>query len=211
MTGEMSLPAPGAGNDGSRRGRILYSDPQSARRTIMRLPSAPPNAPYPMQDSPLAGRGTTDVAFNISRISHDTAAARASGGRNVTLYASGVQGPAMPDILPHGRPHRVSRMSTQTRHSIRSDPFDLHVSDDEDFETRLRFHENRLDTEVAHVMRERGGMLNHPTRFESGVECEAYVPTSPRSTPSRIMSALTSCFLQDCFQSRPRLDHPQHL
>ncbi|TKA79549.1 hypothetical protein B0A55_02735 [Friedmanniomyces simplex] len=114
--GQISSHSLSNNQDGSKRGRMLYADPESARRTIMRLPSAPFTEAPPLQESPLAGKG---------HASTHTPAALAPIEELV------------PDSAPHGqeeagrRPASAVRDSATYSSSLHSDPFDLYLSDDE--------------------------------------------------------------------------------
>ncbi|KAK5121112.1 hypothetical protein LTR85_005596 [Meristemomyces frigidus] len=123
LTGEMDESLP-ASSDGSRRTRVLYSDPEDARRNIMRIPgvaSQPTMMESVYQESPLARKGQ-DTGLPMS-----TADLRnLEEGHGADLHDYGRREDQA------NRPLTVNRGSSQYPLSVRSDPFDLNVSDDED-------------------------------------------------------------------------------
>jgi len=166
--------------DGSRRGRTLYADAESARQNIMRLPSGPYTAATPEQESPLAGRGNTSTAVDNDSGAEPIGHSRhpdANISRRRTSFDD-------PDVMPD-----------DSVNSLRSDPFDLRLSVDAG--VRL----NNIDE----VMRPHPRMSTTSDFGDEGADAvEAYVPSS-RPSPFRFVSALTKCFLQDRLPSGPRL------
>ncbi|KAI7099570.1 hypothetical protein KC352_g38181, partial [Hortaea werneckii] len=111
FSSQMSLPS---SSEGSRR-RMLYTNPEDARRNIMHLPSAPSSPPEdtPTRSQQAVESGRPFLAFQPSTadLSHQAA------------QQSWVQ------PSPTERPPSVERASSSSGTSTRSNPFDLHVSD----------------------------------------------------------------------------------
>ncbi len=202
--GQESSHSLGNSQDGSKRGRLLYADAESARRTIMRLPSAPLTEMRPLQESPLAGKSHTST---------QGPAAMAS-----------IEGPVSSDTQ-HAQEETTAvslsaqRVSSAYASSLHSDPFDLYLSDDDEGPQR-----NNIDSIVGPRPRETTGVYDHAqmdgdaaaweedgelTKHEP-TEAEAYVPSMSRTSPFRFLSALTRCFQQGSLLARTRVDHRQH-
>lgn len=206
LTGEMSSSqhsAPPA-SDGSRRGRELFPDPETARRNIMRIPSANSNSNTPetvYQESPLARRGQ-DTGLPLS-----TAELRDLEDGHGAPFHHDSAGAGQP-----GQHVQTERGSSQYPPSLRSDPFDLHVSDDEENFNNIdellaagRGTQYLNDDEVHY---ESGGGF---AAYDEGVYAQAYVPSASRTSPFRLMSALTSCFIkQGCSTAESRHHHRRH-
>ncbi|KAK0249362.1 hypothetical protein LTS09_015515 [Friedmanniomyces endolithicus] len=128
--GQESSHSLGNSQDGSKRGRMLYADPESARRTIMRLPSAPLTEPRPLQESPLAGR------------SHASAHALAAMAPIETLVSGNTH--HVHEETTTGSPS-AQRVSSAYASSLHSDPFDLCLSDDDE----ERPQRNNIDSIVG--------------------------------------------------------------
>ncbi|KAK1823997.1 hypothetical protein LTR12_001530 [Friedmanniomyces endolithicus] len=138
--GQESSHSLGNSQDGSKRGRLLYADAESARRTIMRLPSAPLTETRPLQESPLAGK---------SHASTQGPAAMAS-----------IEEPVSSDTQrAHEEPSALSssaqRVSSAYASSLHSDPFDLYLSDDDEGPQR-----NNIDSIVLPRPRETTGVYD---------------------------------------------------
>ncbi|KAK5744375.1 hypothetical protein LTR17_002085 [Elasticomyces elasticus] len=111
-----SLSLNNSSQDGSRRGRMLYADPECARRNIMRLPSAAFTDAGPAHESPLAGKGHASTLPTGAMGSNEFLDSQA---QQHIRHGSVAQ--AMPD----------PRESSVYDSSRLSDPFDLYLSDDE--------------------------------------------------------------------------------
>ncbi|KAI6807126.1 hypothetical protein KC332_g14080 [Hortaea werneckii] len=111
FSSEMSLPS---SSEGSRR-RMLYTNPEDARRNIMRLPGAPSSPPEdtPTRSQQAGESGRPFLAFQPSTADLGHQAAQQSW----------VQ-PSQTE-----RPASAERASSTSGTSTRSNPFDLHVSD----------------------------------------------------------------------------------
>ncbi|KAK0954568.1 hypothetical protein LTS01_023834 [Friedmanniomyces endolithicus] len=139
--GQESSHSLGNSQDGSKRGRLLYADAESARRTIMRLPSAPLTEMRPLQESPLAGKSHTST---------QGPAAMAS-----------IEGPVSSDTQ-HAQEETTAvslsaqRVSSAYASSLHSDPFDLYLSDDDEGPQR-----NNIDSIVGPRPRETTGVYDH--------------------------------------------------
>ncbi|KAK0785231.1 hypothetical protein LTR02_000373 [Friedmanniomyces endolithicus] len=137
--GQESSHSLGNSQDGSKRGRLLYADAESARRTIMRLPSAPLTETRPLQESPLAGKshastqGPAAMASIEEPVSSDTQHAH----EETTALSS------------------AQRVSSAYASSLHSDPFDLYLSDDEEGSQR-----NNIDSIVRPRPRETTGVYD---------------------------------------------------
>ena len=193
LTGEMSssqasLPSV---SDASRK-RMLYNDPLDARRNIMRLPGMPSQQSLPegaYQESPLARRARNTGS--------PAPAMRSHAENDETLPFNSMQRTTEHQL---DRTGSVKRGSSLYPASMRSDPFDLNVSEDEDRHEQY----GNLD----HVITNTTGLpiydeyeMNSDEEGERGFiddysSTQAYVPRSPRPFPSRLMSALTKCFVK---------------
>lgn len=203
LTGEMTESEQ---SDNSRRTRMLYNDPEDARRNIMRIPdvsSQPIVAESVYQESPLARRGqnsglplsTTDLGtLDAGRAAGSHASGRTGGQANPTVAAQ--------------------RVSSEAQISVASDPFDLNVSDDEQDDRQFDYIDQVVasghGTEyIDNHEYDNGGRRS--AVYDEGADAEAYVPTSSRTSPFHTMSALTRCFLsQDCFIAGSRHHDRKH-
>ena len=178
-------------NSADSRRKRLYNDPEIARRNIMRIPGATTDGyltDRPDQESPSTGRGH-ESTFSRS-ISRPTALHIAVHANSAKVEHD-ARGPSTRD--------RVSSLYPESnRNSICSDPFDLHVSDDEDDPKKF----DNIDALVAtgHVSRYEasdGGRTikdeGRPTTVGEGANAPAYVPSSSRPFPCKVMSTLTNC------------------
>ncbi|KAI7229769.1 hypothetical protein KC330_g7274 [Hortaea werneckii] len=115
VTGEhssqMSLPS---SSEGSRR-RMLYTNPEDARRNIMRLPGAPSS---PQQNTPTRSQQAMEPGGPFLAFQPSTA----DLGREAAQHSWAEQSPTE-------RPASVERASLSSGTSTRSNPFDLHLSD----------------------------------------------------------------------------------
>lgn len=206
LTGEMveSQHSSSSDTDGSRRGRPLFADAESARRNIMRLPSAFENSTNPSsdwQDSPLAGRGReTNMSLSVP---------------DVRTLQRGRRHPAQ-EIHSSSEASLVRttnrRESSLYPPSKYSDPFDLYVTDDE------REPDDTIDNTTTDQPATRND--SHPeavdqaaqsAKDDGDADAEAYVLPTSRSLALRFMSTLTRCFIpQDHQLTRARHDPPQH-
>ena len=171
-------------DSGGRRLRTLYGDADSARREIMRLPSASSGVPNAVnnfhQESPLASRSLVmDQMMTFESESSD---------EDTGIAAIEVEGETVV---------RAARSSSVYPHSDFSDPFDLHVSEDE-VERPL----DNIDavmtapasTSVGDAELEGNRDERMVAEYDEGASAQAYVPSSSPS-PFRFMSALTRCFI----------------
>ena len=114
---------------------------------------------------------------------------------------------------PTERPPSVERASSSSGTSTRSNPFDLHLSDHgnnpDDIAATIAgglhaYHDNEHE-----IQDEQEGDI---AMIEDDASVEAYVSKSPRNSPFRLMSALTSCFLaQDRVRAGKKYNNQQNL
>ncbi|KAF2765464.1 hypothetical protein EJ03DRAFT_207682 [Teratosphaeria nubilosa] len=205
--------------DGSRRGRPLYSDLSIARTNIMRIPSQPAasgqlDTGVPYQESPLAHRSPP----------HSRPTLVLAGDHSIEegMSAMSVAGSAAQPLPPPQEPAGIGEQSrsrsrgasTTGAQSTYSDPFDLYLSES-GFEQPLgQEYFDNIDRMVQSGQATRAGVLANEgglTGRDVGADAEAYVPSSPRPSPFRLMSTLTSrIFKQICIPYRARHDYHEH-
>ncbi|KAI7086061.1 hypothetical protein KC356_g5351 [Hortaea werneckii] len=111
FSSQMSLPS---SSEGSRR-RMLYTNPEDARRNIMRLPGAPSSPP---QDTPTRSQQAMESGRPFLAFEPSTADLGHQVAQQSLMQPSPIE-----------RPASVERASSSSGTSTRSNPFDLHVSD----------------------------------------------------------------------------------
>ncbi|KAK4555873.1 hypothetical protein LTR86_007093 [Recurvomyces mirabilis] len=158
LTGELSSPVLDTSEDGSRRTRTLFTDASSARRTIMRIPSLPADRySPPAQDSPLAGRSTSQPVSQYNTIgAFQQQEVAQSHLEPVPLNPSRYRdsgykfpGDAQDQVATDYDDVRNDRANMSHRTSVFSDPFDLESSQEE-----VNFGSNNLDQMITTQDRE---------------------------------------------------------
>ncbi|KAK3672732.1 hypothetical protein LTR78_007318 [Recurvomyces mirabilis] len=160
VTGELSSPVLDTSEDGSRRTRTLFTDASSARRTIMRIPSLPADRySPPAQDSPLAGRSTSQPVSQHDSIGtfqqqgtgpqnhFQPAPLNPSSYREDTRYRFPAD--TQDQVATGFDDDRNDRANISHRTSVFSDPFDLESS-----EETIELGRNNLDEMITTQDRE---------------------------------------------------------
>lgn len=194
-----SKSSPTAGSDSTRK-RTLYTTPEDARRNILGIQGA--------RTQPLAANN----AFNESpsaRYSRPPWASDATAAQEDSILETQ---PLRADEAEPGQTVSIKRGSSVRPPSVRSNPFDLDVSDIEEVEDYIDRvlsggHRSQYYHEDAAQRSEQGGFAV----IEDRASAEAYVSRQSRISSLRLMSALTSCFVpQDYCHARKKHDHQQH-
>ena len=220
ITGEMPSEQQSLQNmSSSSRQRVLYDDPDSARRTILRIQNNASNHDVVRDpwDATTLRRDISDLSLSTTQRQGETAAFDASKhgaeDHNSNPLRGRNEGPSLQqrsNTRSASRTQRneeamtaVNRGSSLYPHSQISDRFPLTVSDtDED--SNLDNIDSRLEDEDP-FYHPRGAHFDQEEDFEvyeDGAHADAYVPSSCRSC---FLSALTICFCeQDPTYSRAR-------
>lgn len=190
FTGEMSSSPASAAPEGSRRGRTLFPDANSAHRHIMRRPFPEPVASgLKCQESPLAHRALH---------SHDARATPDTHPLEGDLGAMPLEHVPETAIV---QGQASQRSSSAYPRSIYSNPFDLNVSDDEGLED---YTNGRIDAIVGsshHVLPHTDGtgekdiQAGGDVSEDEGANLQAYVSASSHRSPFLLLTTLTSCFM----------------